>query len=450
MSYKRAVSAVVTGHVIAKASGDNITSGVTTQVSKDNGAWAATTNGAAHRGDGSWNVTLTATEMDADLVEVKFDNGSTAKTEVTSIATDVKLVSDLNDFAPSSDTVANVGTVAVNTDMRGTDNALLASSAPANFSALLINASGHVSRVTLCDTTTTNSDMRGTDGVDTAPMRGTDGAAVAGDAMTLTAAGVDLIWDEAQAGHTGVGTFGFNLDVPVSTVSGGGGGANRASAEGPASMDIPDTGTVTYRIYVLVYDTNGVSVNADSTPLISVQNAVGTDRSANFNGTVQNPQVGVYYQDYDVADTHAVEQLLYLWTVVQAGDTILAPWVSFVSDTAQSVFDANVVAWRGVQPNSLVGGDVPASVENIDPAVEAALTSATATAVLDEPIAEPTGIFGWAASLRGIVGWIGVLSRNKTTSNATTIAVRNDADSADLATYGQSDDTVTYIKNEGV
>jgi hypothetical protein len=34
---------------------------------------------------------------------------------------------------------------------------------PTNFEAILINASGHISRVTLVDTTTTNTDMRGTD-----------------------------------------------------------------------------------------------------------------------------------------------------------------------------------------------------------------------------------------------------------------------------------------------
>jgi hypothetical protein len=34
---------------------------------------------------------------------------------------------------------------------------------PTNFSSLAINSSGHVSRVTLVDTTTTNTDMRGTD-----------------------------------------------------------------------------------------------------------------------------------------------------------------------------------------------------------------------------------------------------------------------------------------------
>ena len=35
---------------------------------------------------------------------------------------------------------------------------------PTNFGSLLINSSGHVSRVVLVDTTTTNTDMRGTDG----------------------------------------------------------------------------------------------------------------------------------------------------------------------------------------------------------------------------------------------------------------------------------------------
>jgi hypothetical protein len=43
-------------------------------------------------------------------------------------------------------------------------NAEFAAAFPANFATLAINASGHVSRVTLVDTTTVNTDMRGTDG----------------------------------------------------------------------------------------------------------------------------------------------------------------------------------------------------------------------------------------------------------------------------------------------
>lgn len=40
--------------------------------------------------------------------------------------------------------------------------------------------------------------------------------------VTLSAAGVDLVWDEAQSGHTNAGTFGKYLDAAVSGVSTGG------------------------------------------------------------------------------------------------------------------------------------------------------------------------------------------------------------------------------------
>jgi hypothetical protein len=53
---------------------------------------------------------------------------------------------------------ANAVTVADKTDYS------LSQAFPANFATLGINSSGHVSRVTLVDTTTTNTDMRGTDG----------------------------------------------------------------------------------------------------------------------------------------------------------------------------------------------------------------------------------------------------------------------------------------------
>ena len=51
-------------------------------------------------------------------------------------------------------------TVGTNNDKSGYS---LTQAFPSNFAALGINASGHVSRVTLVDTTTTNTDMRGTD-----------------------------------------------------------------------------------------------------------------------------------------------------------------------------------------------------------------------------------------------------------------------------------------------
>lgn len=60
--------------------------------------------------------------------------------------------------------------------------------------------------------------------------------------------------------------------------------------------------------------------------------------------------------------------------------------------------------------------------------------------IWDEPIPEPTGVFSWAsATARKLVGWRGVLDKNKKIQTPTSVAVRNDADTADLATGTVSD-----------
>jgi hypothetical protein len=114
----------------------------------------------------------------------------------------------LNNFNPATDTVANVTTVATtttNSDMRGTDSAFLASSAPANFSSLLINASGHISRVTLVDTTTANADMRGTDGAATFGQATTISSQISG-LNDLSSGDISTaVWQVSLATYGGVG-----------------------------------------------------------------------------------------------------------------------------------------------------------------------------------------------------------------------------------------------------
>ena len=66
-----------------------------------------------------------------------------------------------------------------------------------------------VANVTLVATTTTNTDMRGTDGANTTTP-------------PTTSAITDSVWDEPQSGHVTAGTFGLYLDSEVSTAGGGG------------------------------------------------------------------------------------------------------------------------------------------------------------------------------------------------------------------------------------
>ena len=76
-----------------------------------------------------------------------------------SIAADLVVIDDFVDALESRLTAARAGY------LDNINNANLANvpAFPSNFASLGINASGHVSRVVLVDTTTTNTDMRGTD-----------------------------------------------------------------------------------------------------------------------------------------------------------------------------------------------------------------------------------------------------------------------------------------------
>lgn len=94
---------------------------------------------------------------------------------------------------------------------------------------------------------------------------------------TLTAAGIDLIWDEAQSGHTTAGTFGKYLDAQVSTVGGG-----SAASIADAVWDEVLSGHLTA-------GTTGNALNAAG--------AAGDPWSTSIPGSYTGSQAGYYLQD---------------------------------------------------------------------------------------------------------------------------------------------------------
>lgn len=99
-----------------------------------------------------------------------------------------------------------------------------------------------------------------------------------------------------------------------------------------------------------------------------------------------------------------------------------------------------------------------AAASYFDPAADtvATVTSVTnqhtlaeiADGVLDEAMVETTGAPAVTGTFRAALQWMFGLSRNKITQTATTTTLRNDADSADLATSTVSDDSTTYTRGE--
>lgn len=75
-------------------------------------------------------------------------------------------------------------------------------------------------------------------------------------------------------------------------------------------------------------------------------------------------------------------------------------------------------------------------------------TAQIADAVWDEAMVEPSGVPAVTASARATLAWLLALSRNKRTQTATTETLRNDADSANIATSTKADDGTTFTRGE--
>ena len=201
---------ITIGAVVQISDGAVQTTGVSVKVRKDAGAWGAGAGTLAVE-EGVWSYTPTQGETDCDALQIIVYKTSCIPNSMEVVFTDSSefgqvVVASNNDktgysltqafpsnfsslaitaggavtagtvndktgysltqafptnFASLAITAGGAVTVGTNNDKAGYS---LSQAFPANFASLGINASGHISRVVLVDTTTTNTDMRGTDG----------------------------------------------------------------------------------------------------------------------------------------------------------------------------------------------------------------------------------------------------------------------------------------------
>jgi len=108
----------------------------------------------------------------------------------------------------------------------------------------------------------------------------------------------------------------------------------------PPAIERPDAGSTTYRLWLHLYDEIGNMEAPDALPTITAQNNTGTDRSSGLSA-VTTVSTGVYYVDYTVASTHAIEGLLFQWSIVEGGVTRLHGAQALVVDTTAVDFTAD-------------------------------------------------------------------------------------------------------------
>jgi hypothetical protein len=203
MSYPRNAASppvIAVGAIYLLADGTIQTTGASARVKTGSGAWGAAAGTlACDSTSGVWTYTPAQTETDAEsfLVAVYKSASTTAQVtvatsasatagysgvdwgKVTAATSTVNLsgttISTTQQVASVSGAVGSVtgavgsvtgsvGSVTGNVggNVVGSVGGISGVTFPTNFNTLGINSSGHLLRVTLCDTTTTNTDMRGT------------------------------------------------------------------------------------------------------------------------------------------------------------------------------------------------------------------------------------------------------------------------------------------------
>lgn len=102
----------------------------------------------------------------------------------------------------------------------------------------------------------------------------------------------------------------------------------------PPQFERPDSSSTTFRIWIYVYDELHEAEDLDSNPTVTAENNAGTDRSSNL-GTVTKPgaTTGQYYVDYTVADSHAIEGLVFKVSATEGSTTTVYAASTVVVDT---------------------------------------------------------------------------------------------------------------------
>ena len=194
---KNTTGQYVAFQAISKTDGSDVITGTpVVYYTIDGGTQAQTTATAVHEGNGQWSVALSQSETNGDHIVFSFVLTG-AVTQTVNVYT---LDADLTnlDVAVSTRSIFDASTDTVTTDAasRTASQADVSSLATAASIAALNDfdpVNDVVARVTLVDTTTSNTDMRGTDGANTVAPDNASIAAILTDTGTTIPASISAL-----------------------------------------------------------------------------------------------------------------------------------------------------------------------------------------------------------------------------------------------------------------
>lgn len=213
----------------------------------------------------------------------------------------------------------------------------------------------------------------------------------------------DAVWDEQRSGHVAAGSFGEYVLADAVRVSG-----STTAADGLE---------------------NAV---AGTTPLPANVRQISDDTTAANNAES-------FFDGTGYAGTNNV-----IPTVTNVGTV-----TGNVNGSVGSVTGAvgSVTGAVGSVTGN-VGGNVVGTIGGLDATARSHVNAEVLDVLVTDTHAEPSGVPAATSSLRDKISWLFTLARNKVTQGSTSQTLRNDGDSADIATRTVSDNGTTYTQNK--
>lgn len=332
----------------------------------------------------------------------------------------------------SSTTTNLCNTVTTNTDMRGTDNALLASSAPTNFSDLAITVTtGQV-------TVGTNNDKTG---YTASTVTDKTGYSISGTKTTLDALNDlsttqvgDAVWDESLSGHQTAGTAGRNLTFA-----------------GTILAETTLTGTPNTTTFQLTAGSATDNFYNDMEIVFASGNAAGLSRIiSDYTGSTKTITV-----DEALPVTPTAADAVVIRTIHKHSRSQIATSVTADIDANSTQLAAIVADTNELQTDWANGGRLDLLVDQIitDIAalnnISAAQVNAEVLDVLNtDSFAEPTGVPAASAALATKIGYLYMALRNRVDVTSTKKTFYDDGGLAEWE-KDLTDDGTTYSESEG-
>lgn len=146
----------------------------------------------------------------------------------------------------------------------------------------------------------------------------------------------------------------------------------------PSAFERPDSGSTAFVIELALYDEVGNMEAPDSAPTLAVVNQSLTSRNANLDSTTMTlVSTGRYRGTYTIDTNHAIEQLVFAFSVIEGGNTRV------YMNTGQ-VVDTTAVDFTSTDRAALtqIAIDAAAAVKAVDP-LNPLNVSATGAAMID-------------------------------------------------------------------